>query len=63
MPKKKKKGIEKEKKAKKKSFINERETLSFEQQILDNNRQLARYEDNTVGYMNKNNKIINNIKI
>ncbi|XP_043471484.1 cilia- and flagella-associated protein 157 [Leptopilina heterotoma] len=42
MPKKKKKGVEKEKKAKKKSFINERETLSFEQQILDNNRQLVR---------------------
>ncbi|XP_033217102.1 cilia- and flagella-associated protein 157 [Belonocnema kinseyi] len=42
MPKKKKKGVEKEKKTKKKFFVNERETLSFEQQILDNNRQLAR---------------------
>ncbi|XP_051160751.1 cilia- and flagella-associated protein 157-like [Leptopilina boulardi] len=42
MPKKKKKGLEKEKKTKKKAFVNERETLSFEQQILDNNRQLAR---------------------
>ena len=42
MPKKKKKGADKEKKVKKKLFINETETLSFEQQILDNNRQLAR---------------------
>lgn len=42
MPKKKKKGAEKEKKAKKKPWMNERETVSYEQQILDNNKQLAR---------------------
>ncbi|RLU19212.1 hypothetical protein DMN91_007769 [Ooceraea biroi] len=36
-----KKGGEKEKKAKKKC-ANERETVSYEQQILDNNRQLSR---------------------
>lgn len=41
MPKK-KKGGEKEKKVRKKA-LNERETLSYEQQILDNNRQLSRF--------------------
>ncbi|KAG7202763.1 hypothetical protein KM043_009932 [Ampulex compressa] len=40
MPKK-KRGVDKEKKAKKKN-LNERETVSYEQQILDNNKQLAR---------------------
>ena len=38
----KKKGKSKKKKVKKKC-IDERETLSYEQEILDNNRQLARY--------------------
>lgn len=44
MPKKKKKSKgDKDKKSKKKATtISERETVSFEQQILDNNRQLAR---------------------
>lgn len=44
MLKKKKRG-EKEKKEKKvrKKCLNERETLSYEQQILDNNRQLSRF--------------------
>ncbi|XP_043272431.1 cilia- and flagella-associated protein 157 isoform X2 [Venturia canescens] len=42
MPKKKKKGPDKEKKAKKKSILNERETVSYEQQISDNNKQLTR---------------------
>ncbi|XP_034941219.1 cilia- and flagella-associated protein 157 [Chelonus insularis] len=42
MPKKKKKGGDKEKKAKKKSSISERDTVFFEQLIIDNNRQLAR---------------------
>ncbi|KAI4503984.1 hypothetical protein M0802_000455 [Mischocyttarus mexicanus] len=40
MPKK-KRGV-REKKGKKNPWLNERETLSYEQQILDNNRQLAR---------------------
>ncbi|XP_008216163.1 golgin subfamily A member 6-like protein 22 [Nasonia vitripennis] len=38
----KKKGGKKEKKARKKNFVNELETVTFEQQILENNRQLAR---------------------
>lgn len=42
MPKKKRRGDEKEKKVRKKC-LNERETVSYEQQILDNNRQLARF--------------------
>jgi len=33
---------DKEKKARKKC-LNERETLSYEQQILDNNKQLSRF--------------------
>lgn len=43
MPKKgkKKKGHEKEKKVKK-SRMNEKDTLTFEQEILDNNKQIAR---------------------
>ncbi|KYN01599.1 hypothetical protein ALC62_07571 [Cyphomyrmex costatus] len=41
MFKKKKRGGDKEKKVRKKC-LNERETLSYEQQILDNNRQLSR---------------------
>lgn len=45
MPKKKKKkGADKEKKVKKKSTLNERETVSYEQQILDSNKQLTRWE-------------------
>ncbi|XP_015113027.1 cilia- and flagella-associated protein 157 [Diachasma alloeum] len=40
--KKKKKGGDKEKKAKKKPAANERDIVFYEQQILDNNRQLAR---------------------
>lgn len=41
----KKEGNEKEKKEKKvrKKFLDEHETLSYEQQILDNNKQLSRY--------------------
>lgn len=39
----KKKGGKKEKKARKKNFVNELETVTFEQQILENNKQLARY--------------------
>lgn len=39
----KKKVGKKEKKARKKNFVNELETVTFEQQILENNRQLARY--------------------
>ncbi|XP_063987605.1 cilia- and flagella-associated protein 157 [Diachasmimorpha longicaudata] len=42
MGKKKKKGGDKEKKAKKKPAVNERDIVFYEQQILDNNRQLAR---------------------
>ncbi|XP_011868901.1 PREDICTED: golgin subfamily A member 6-like protein 22 isoform X2 [Vollenhovia emeryi] len=41
MFKKKKRGGDKEKKVRKKA-VNERETVSYEQQILDNNRQLSR---------------------
>jgi len=42
MFKKKKRGGDKEKKVRKKC-LNERETVSYEQQILDNNRQLSRF--------------------
>ncbi|XP_011305409.1 myosin-11 [Fopius arisanus] len=42
MGKKKKKGGDKEKKAKKKPAANEKDIVFYEQQILDNNRQLAR---------------------
>lgn len=42
MPKKKKRGGEKEKKVRKKC-LSEREVVSYEQQILDNNRQLSRF--------------------
>lgn len=42
MFKKKKRGGDKEKKVRKKC-LNERETLSYEQQVLDNNRQLSRF--------------------
>jgi len=38
----KKRGGDKEKKLRKKC-LNEQETLSYEQQILDNNRQLSRF--------------------
>ena len=38
-----KKGAKKEKKVRKKNFVNELETVTFEQQIQDNNKQLARY--------------------
>lgn len=42
MASKKKRGKGKEKKVRKKC-LNERETLSYEQEILDNNRQLSRF--------------------
>lgn len=31
-----------EKKAKKKNWLSEKDTVSFEQQIIDNNKQIAR---------------------
>lgn len=40
----KKKRGSRDKKNKKSPWLNERETLFYEQQILDNNRQLARYD-------------------